>query len=116
MSGRWRKARCARRILRTVHRVRESSEDVQVHAPAAWREKSRADDGPDLSRVRRPDGDSPWTLRRVPRLRPVPEMSRNAVDAVWGEVSKGWRRHCRAQIEEAREGFLWLRELSGVRF
>ena len=47
----------------TLVRMRESSENLQVHASAARRAQSRADDGPDLSRMRSADGDSPWPLR-----------------------------------------------------
>src|SRR2546423_10821817 len=116
MPGLWRETRTARRVLWTVPRLRESSEGLQVHATATRRSQAGAANRRDLSRVRRADGHSPWTLRRIPRLQHVPEMSRYALDADGRQVSEGWWRHSGAPLEEARQGVLRLLELSQMRF
>ena len=103
------------RILRAVPRLRESSQDVQVHAPAQGRERKPRDDRPSLPRVRQADGHSPGTQRRVPRLQQLPEVPRHALDADGRQVPEGRRRHRRAPLEEARQGVLRLRESSDVR-
>ena len=53
-----RASRAARRILRAVPRLRESSEDVQVYPTAQGREGEAADDGHPLPPVRTADGRS----------------------------------------------------------
>ena len=123
-------AGATRWVLWSLPRLRESSQDVQVHAPDQGREGEAQDDQRALSNLWAADGGARRAERGIPRVQHLSQVSWYALHAHGSFLSQGWGGAGAASFQEARHGILCLfqrdvrlcgveqageREVSGVR-